>query len=247
MSGPTPIRFYGDLWHRALDGLRADALDCLQANLAALADLHHGPGTHLALGSVLDFAPAERPLRQRIDEAGDLVGLRVVQRWDDLDGPALRELAREHARLYVVADAYALSWLPYAGRLHMEHSFLLAGSEPSSLVVDAYHNSTQWGVARPGLWKLRASEFDRCVLAACAFVLAAESPPPLARAAALRANAQALAAALPAIDAYVATVRGSRAAPAAIARLVLDVWVLGRARLLHAAWLATTGEPSCAG
>jgi hypothetical protein len=56
-----------------------------------------------------------------------------------------------------------------------------------------------------------------------------------------------LAAALPAIDAYVAAVRGSRADPAAIARLVLDVWVLGRARVLHAAWLATTGEPSCAG
>src|SRR3954454_15502039 len=83
MSGPTAIRFYGELWHRALDGLRADALDCLQANLAALADLHPGPGPHLALGSVLAFAPAARPLRQRIDQAGDLVGLRVVHLWDD--------------------------------------------------------------------------------------------------------------------------------------------------------------------
>jgi acyl carrier protein len=252
MSIAAPIKFYGDLWHRALDGLRADALDCLQANLAALADLHHGPGTHLALGSALDFVPAGGPVpvlarspQRRIEEAGELLGLRVVQRWDDLDGPALRELARHHARLYVVADAYELSWLPYAGRLHMEHSFLLVGSEPSCLVVDAYHNATQWGAARPGLWSLRACDFDRCVPAACAFALDADGPPPLDRGAALRATARELAAALPAIDAYVAAVRGSRADTAAIGRLVLDVWVLGRARVLHAAWLAKTGEPSC--
>jgi hypothetical protein len=35
----------------------ARALDCLQANLAVLADRHHGPGTHLRLGARLHFSP----------------------------------------------------------------------------------------------------------------------------------------------------------------------------------------------
>lgn len=256
MAIATPTESYSSEWRRALDGLRADALDCLQANLAVVADLHHGEGAHLALGAPLRFLAADGPwatavvapsLDQRLAEAGELLGLRVVQRWDDLDGRRLRELAQQHELLYVVADAYSLDWVPYAGRLHIEHSFLLIGSERSCLVIDAYSNATQWGNARPGVWQLEASELDACVPAACAIALAADRLPMLDRAAVLHANARGLAAAVPAIDDYVAAVRRWRADPDAIARLVLDVWVLGRARGLHAAWLATADQSSGAG
>ena len=41
--------------------VRAELLDCVQSNLAVLADRHHGPGSHLALGAVLRFTPRPGP------------------------------------------------------------------------------------------------------------------------------------------------------------------------------------------
>jgi hypothetical protein len=65
----------------------------------------------------------------------------------------------------------------------------------------------------------------------------------------LARNARALAAAVPAIDRYLDRVGTGieRTDPDAIDRLVLDIWLLGRFRLLHVAWLATVRElvPPC--
>lgn len=218
-----------------LRGLRADALDCVQANLAVLADQRHGAGAHLALGSALRF-PTDSSAGARLAEAEELAGLRVVDRWDDVDGDRLIQLSLLRPTLYVVADAYTLPWVPYAGHEHMEHTFLLVNSA-SPTVIDAYHNDTQWGPARPGAWKLTTSEFTAAVPRATAYALDVQ-PVKLDPVAVLTTNAAEMSAAIPAIERY------ADAATADLPRLVLDVWLFGRSRLLHAAWLASAGLPS---
>jgi hypothetical protein len=242
------------VWTPVLTGLRADLLDCVQVNLAALADRAYGPGTHLALGAGLRFdavegpagAPAvAAPVEQRLAEAADLLGLRVTRRWDDVSGARLRDLLAEYSPLYVVADAFGMCWLPYAGNQHMEHSFLLVDAREQCVVVDGYHNSTQWGDARPGTWRMSAADFDAAVPRATAMTVAADGVPVLDRAAVLRDNAAALRAAAGRIEDYLAAVRRRAGGAEAAAQLVLDVWLLGRSRALHAAWLA--GDPATAG
>ncbi|MEU7931218.1 acyl carrier protein [Micromonospora echinofusca] len=240
-------------WTPVLTGLRADLLDCVQVNLAALADRAYGPGSHLALGATLRFdtvvGPAGTPavtasVEQRLTEAADLLGLRVTRRWDDVPGARLRELLAEHSPLYVVADTFTMSWLPYAGNQHMEHSFLLVDAGEQCVVVDGYHNSTQWGDARPGTWRMSAADFDAAVPRATAMTVAADGAPVLDRAAVLRDNAAALRAGADRIEDYLAAVRRRADEAEAAAQLVLDVWLLGRSRALHAAWLA--GDPATA-
>ncbi|MFF0750427.1 acyl carrier protein [Streptomyces sp. NPDC004267] len=258
MTADTPVEASSARWSPALASVRADALDCLQANLAVLADDAHGAGAHLALGAPTGFAttrtpsglptPAAGPER-RLAEAEELLGLRTTARWDGVDGPRLRELLRDNAVLYVIGDAYTMPWVPYAGHDHMEHSFLLTADnhgdagdagDGTVLVIDAYHNDTPWGSARPGVWRLPAADLD-AVLATkgTALALEATAPPQLDAAAVLTANAAAMSAAGPRIDAYVTAMREAVGDPDALDALVLDVWVLGRARTLHAAWLGT--------
>jgi acyl carrier protein len=226
----APVQSRDAVWSPVLAGIRADALDCLQANLAVVADRALGPGAHLALGAPLDLRwtvadtgiPAvTADLDVRLAEAARLLGIRVTDRGDRLAGPA-----------YVVADAYEMSWLPYAGREHLEHSFLAVPGRPGTVtVVDAYHNDTRWGSARPGVWRLPEAE----VPTGTVLTLAVEPVPAPDPAAVLAANATRLAAA----DApgYLAAVRAATGRPGAIEQLVLDVWLLSRSRLLHAYWL----------
>ncbi|WP_307961756.1 hypothetical protein [Salinispora arenicola] len=172
-------------WTPVLTGLRAELLDCLQVNLAALADRAYRPGAHLELGASLRLhiaQPAGTPavtasVEQRLTEAGDLLGLRVTRRWDDVPGTRLRELRAEHSPLYLVADTFTMSWLPYAGNQHMEHSFLLVDADDPCVLVDGYHNSTQWGDARPGTWRMSAAQFDAAVPRATAMTVAADRGP----------------------------------------------------------------------
>lgn len=234
-------------WDAVLQGLRADALDCLQTTVALIADAAHGSGTHLALGRRLRFPArradgtyrAELPLRERLDEAAGVLGLRVTWPPAPLSPSGLRHHLVGAGRLYVVADAYDLPWVPYAGHRRMPHSFLLETGRRGYTVVDAYHNDTEWGPARPGAWTLSADCLDRALGsgALAIQVAAADAPREITRTAALADNAAAARTAGPGVEAYAAELRAGLAAPPGIERIVLDVWQLSRERLLHAAWL----------
>ncbi len=235
---------YDRVWSPLLETVRANALDCVQANLAVVADRHAGAGAHLELGSTLRFDTEPGPdgvprvvssVPYRLAAAHDVLGLRVSQRWDGIGGGQLRRLVADTGPLYVVADAYTLGWTPYAGRQHTDHTFILSTSDS---VVDAYHDETPWGSCRPGVWRLSTAELDAMVSSATALLLAAE--PVTARPSPLAANACAMADAVSSIEAYLAAQRGLSD------QLVLDVWLLSRSRLLHAAWLAHHGRPSTA-
>lgn len=248
MELAAPVRMRDDVWSPVLTGIAAPALDCMQTNLAVIADRRHGAGAHLALGGPVRFTLAGGPdgrlrvaatLDQRLAEARELLGLRVTARWDDLDGARLRELAGQCGPLYVIADAYCLAWVPYAGHRHMEHSFLLIEAGQHVTIVDGYHNDTQWGQARPGGWHLPGADFDHAVTdGATAVTLAADPPPELDVTATLAGNAAAVVAAAADQERYLAAMRAGIGDPATLEQLVLDVWLLSRARALHALWLA---------
>ena len=145
-------------WAAALHALQTDALDCIQTTLALVADQLHGAGTHLALGRRCRFpirrgdgdVQVQPTLEERLDEATELLGLRIAEPEGPMDGPALRRHLALNGTLDVVADAYDLPWVPYAGHRHMSHSFLLEAGDGEYTVVDAYQNDTQWGPAGPG-------------------------------------------------------------------------------------------------
>lgn len=236
-------------WSPVLEELTATALDCIQTGLAILADRHYGTGAHLVLGAKLGFALSDKPGRpptvevpveQRIAEADELAGLRVLDRRDGLDGPALRRFAESDGPLYVVADTFTMPWTPYRRQRHMEHSFLLNSGGGRNLVIDAYHNETQWGPSRPGIWQLSDMDFDAVIGAGVsAMVIGADGRPQLDPAKVLADNASTLAAAAPGMHAYLDTIRAGADSVAVVEAMVLDVWLLGRARMLHSAWLQT--------
>jgi hypothetical protein len=219
--------------------LHAELLDCLQANLAVLADRQHGQGRHLALGAWLRFDPrpgasglptVEPPLVDQLRDAERLVGLRVdVRRQVGSATEAVAMLA-QHDGLYVVADAFHLPWVPYHGRQHMEHSFLLGRDGDRVAVTDAYHNDTEWGRARPAVWSLARQEFMKVLPAgADVMVLApvdAEPPQPYIQVPAPQVMA-----------AYLAAYREYPDRTEALYRLTLETWLLARARRLHGALL----------
>jgi hypothetical protein len=256
MVSEPVLRTRSARWSPVLEHLRSDAMDCLQTNLAAHADDAHGAGSHLALGAPLRYPAVGRrdgepsvgaSLEERLEEARDLLGLTVAERWDGLDGPAVRRLAETVTPLYVVADTYTMGWVPYAGQRHLEHSVLVTRGGPSVTVVDGYHNDTPWGQARPGAWRVPAAAFDAAVPHATVLVLTAGPVPRLEPAAVLAHNAAAAAGAVPSIDRYLDGIRRAVATPEGLDRLVLDVWLLGRSRVLHAAWSATVhGVPAAA-
>ena len=220
---------------KPLDPAHAALLDCIQANLAVLADHHHGTGTHLNLGSSLRFRwrstdgiPTIEPtLDEHVADAERLLGLRLRER-STVAGTELAGVARENAPAYVVADAYDLPWVPYYQQRHMEHSFLLTAD---LTVVDAYANKTQWGLAIPGQW-----EFPRDALAnSTAEVLRFEpvaAPEPAAHLEAIDA------------DGYLAAYTAFPDRAATYERLTLETWLLARSRTLHAAFRERQGiEP----
>jgi hypothetical protein len=236
----------------ALHGLRADALDCLQTTLALVADRSYGSGSHTVLGCRWRLQTDEhnglafvrRSLHDRLDEARDLLGLRVARRWSGLDGPGMRRLLASSGPLYVVGEAYDMPWLPYHGHQFMSHSFLLVAVEGGYTVVDAYHNNTAWGPARPGTWTLSAAELDRVLTrTALALVLRpAPSTPAVDPTLVLAGNAARARRAGHEIERYVGAVHAQLDRPGAAERLTLDIWLLSRERALHAAWLTGIGR-----
>lgn len=236
-------------WDHLLTTVRAESLDCLQSNLALVADHFHGPHTHLALGARWGFEPdpdtglAKSPDRRKA-EARRTAGVGLTAA--GTGGANLRRVVADEEPLYVLGDAHSMSWLPYFGHEHMTHSFLLcAGPDDDHVtVVDAYHNDTPRGTARPGRWVLPVTEIDAMLDGAIGHLpeRVATSPPNLPTT--LIDNARRLLDAAPVIEDYLTTTRGNAADPEAVARLVLDIWSLGRERALHEHWLRHAGLPA---
>ena len=67
----------------------------------------------------------------------------------------------------VEADAFSLPWVPYHGREHMSHGFVVdgigAGPDPVLDVVDPYENNTRWGRAAPTTTSIRSSRLADAV------------------------------------------------------------------------------------
>lgn len=219
-----------------------ELFDCLQVNLAVLADRWHGTGTHLGLGATLHFAPGvganglptvARTVEQHLAEARSALGItvRALHRRPATTGIPPAEGS------YVVSDAYHLPWVPYFQQRHMAHSFLVeAGGTDDVNVVDGYHNETPWGSARPGLWTLPAEVFAAAV----------PNPALLAELAPAAEGPGAAAAALDlagpeAVDAYIDAYAQYPDRNAALVQLTLETWFLARSRGLHAAFRAEFG------
>jgi hypothetical protein len=172
-----------------------------------------------------------------MSEASELLGLQADGPGGPVSAPALRRRLLSNGPLFVVADAYDLPWGSYAGHRHMPHSCLLDQAPNGYIAVDAYHNDTEWGQARPGVWALSAAELDRAVGASV--LVARLTPtrlPVIDRDATIARNSNAARAALPRADAYAEAASQALASTDGLERLVLDIWHLSRNRLLHAAW-----------
>ncbi|MGW7463783.1 hypothetical protein ACWGJT_03525 [Streptomyces xantholiticus] len=152
-----------------------------------------------------------------------------------LDAPT----SPQHA-LYVVADAYALPWCPYAGHAHMDHSFLLLRRDEESVeVVDAYHNDTPYGPARPSAWVISRGEFEERLAGQSLRVGEVEATTPQRPGIAhtLQRNASSLSEARHLMRVYAQKYQDYDDPSTAAEALLLESWLLARSRRLHAQWL----------
>jgi hypothetical protein len=223
----------------AITTVRADLLDGVQANLAVLADHHHGPDSHLALGAALRFQPragagglptVEPAIATQLAEADHWTGLVTRATWRGVTGADLARLTDRHDTLYAVADAYQLPWLPYFGQRHMDHSFLVERAGGRALITDAYHNQTQWGLASPGRWELDWPELPTASLVVLLEPARTGMPgvAPLTQ--------------LGSVADYITAYANHPDRVAALDRLAVETWLLARSRKLHAAFRVWSGE-----
>ncbi|MGC0208240.1 hypothetical protein [Streptomyces levis] len=222
----------------ATPSVRTGILDCVQVNLALLAERRNGPGRHLALGARLRFRPepgpdglptVDPPPEEHLREGATLVGLRPDSFAHRVPARDLRAMAEGAPVVYAVADSYAMPWLPYAGRAHMEHGFLVGAHRDGAEVEDAYDNETAWGPARPGRWTIPWEHMPTASFACT-----------LSPVAGYRAPVPELSLDDPA--AYVEAYTAHPDRPAALRRLTAETWLLTRARHLHAAYREHLGE-----
>jgi hypothetical protein len=232
----------------ALDAPHAPLYDCLQTNLALLAQSRFG-APELALGARLALTPRPGPdglptveptPGAHLDAARELLGLTVVEHRAVPARPDVAALLGGHPAVYVVADAYHLPWVPYRAHEHMDHSFLAEpGPDGGVTVLDAYHNDTAYGPARPGRWTLTAAHLADALPAGATATAFHRAPgtPAAPTAPVHRAPTPA------AIEAYVLAYREHPDRPTALRRLTLETWLLSRARRLHAAYRAAAYGP----
>lgn len=211
--------------------------DCIQVNLAALAERRYGEGAGLRLGAVLRFQPSpgpdglptvERTVRQHLADAQGLLGLSA--RTVSHDRPF--DLIDPGPGCFLVADAYYLPWVPYYGKQHIEHSFLLLARDRDTVTVeDNYVNETPWGSARPGTWHVPSG--DLADLPGCAVAAELVSVPTLPADVTARQEP----APWDSVNRYADAYARHPQRAVALRRLTLETWLLARSRKLHAAFL----------
>ncbi len=258
MTGPSAA----GRWYAAMERADTDLLDCLAVNLAVLlawhgaADLRtpfaarwrfrlRGDG---AGGSRLDLPPQD--LAQDLRE---LAGWEL--RWQpaaDLASelPAWAVACDEGQPVLVVADAFDMPWIPYAGHEHMEHSFIVARVDGDCLTItDGYANATEWGAAQPVTATVGRAEIAGLLAGAGRWSVPRPAGSPAAGSAdcplaattiaqLVRDNANEITAAREA-GCYDSFLRGAAALAQAgdLAPVAVDSWLLARSRGLHARWL----------
>lgn len=222
----------------AFPAVRPELLDCIQCNIAVLAERYGPAGSWVRLGSRLAFEPrviasglatVDPPFAVQVERSAAAVGLGLapVQ-----GGPAgLQELATTvDAPLYVVADSFDMPWLPYAQHEHMPHSFLLQVQGERALVTDAYTNETAWGPAAPGQWELNWTELPAPSAVYC---LQGGRRPALPGSTGWSDQA---------VEDYLDRYAGLGDRAQAWTGLAVETWLLFRSRAMHLYWLQSEGS-----
>lgn len=235
-------------------------LDCLNDNLAVLLD-HLGVAdlrTPFACQWFFDFEPQRQPhslLLERVaveDLIREQAGCTITRhRLDNQSAVAICEdYLQQGQPVLLFGDAYLMPWLPYFGREHMEHSFIIDGiSADRQLlhIVDAYENRTEWGRAAPTATCLPTQALQRLTEglewpnAGMLLVLRKTLPtcPPdtieLLQCNAAQISAQQVQQPVARFSQYY---RAAAQDPAVAKEFALACWLVARARAYHQLWLA---------
>ncbi len=231
-------------------------LDCVSDDLALLlatrgvADVEAVFGQDWRFDVLDDDGPLPRPGLPPADQ-DDLIARRTGwrPRWRPATSPErdaqdwCAELSAGNPVL-VVGDAYHLPWLPYAGREHMAHGFVIDGLSwddgvLTAHIADPYDNVTQWGHAQPMTTRQALGPLAPALADGRWAVLVAAGQPRQANPgeqAAANAAAITRAAADGSYQRFIDAHEESGVEE--MASLALATWLLARNRALHARWLA---------
>ncbi|WP_055583085.1 hypothetical protein ACFIN9_00250 [Streptomyces noursei] len=250
---------------RAEIDIDTSALDCIQANLAAVANAVHRTRREHELGAVFAFRPRvvvpeddqdgtglptiEPTLADRVATAGTSLGLchTAPQR---VSVPDRLTDAPANVWHLVIADAFHLPWVPYYQHKHAGHSFAVRTANRSVELLDAYTNDTPWGAARPSVWTLTPAALRSALDHVDSFTVVGltrgSAGVPLSPAEAFATTVGDLASAADdgRIDSYLDAYARHPDQAAALSRLTTEVWLMARQRLAQARWLATTDATS---
>lgn len=240
------------------DGLDAPVLDCYENNLQVLARQAGAADVSTPFARDWAFRPedgdtpprfARQPIEERLRED---TGLILTWHGVPPEVPPIEACARllvGGRPVLAVADAYHMDWLPYAGNTHMTHSFIVNGVDAArgqASIVDAYHNDTAWGPARPAITTLSRAALAGLLGGGARLGTLEPGPPgpPLNVQATLSANSREITRAMAGGDfqRYVADRRDRADQPGAIASVALACWLGERSRTRYARWLGQVAE-----
>lgn len=191
-----------------------------------------------------------RPLDERLRTLAGVHLTRLPVNTGSLVASCAAVLAQGSAPL-VVSDAFWMPWVPYFGRIHLEHSFVVteASTEPDRLAfVDAYENSTEWGDARPQTGVADEEvvhRLDTTEARTTVFVLQAAGPAPaIDRAQLLKANVVAMPQWIgdDAIERYVSHYGSAAGDLDQFSAFCLGCWEVARKRRVYHRWLGDVDD-----
>ena len=190
----------------------------------------------------LDLPPASLP-ELLAERTGFTLEWRPVGALDEAVAEWREALGRGEPVL-VVGDAFDLPWVPYHGRKHLDHGFVVEGVEDGvTHVVDAYDNVTQWGRAEPLATTVPVADLAAALEdGSWTLLVRVGDAAPLDLGERLADNAAAIVAA-EADGSYRRFVEAHREPDEpTLDNLTLQTWLLARNRSLHARWLVDQEE-----